>query len=106
MKRAVTIVSYVYGLACIALILGLPRNKYEWMLDAAEPGSPVSFCGLPHDPDGPFRALIFAWLAVAPLVLAGLWGMFRSRSPNGILVVGMLLMAFAWVRLIALTPTC
>ena len=84
----------------------LPLSGVEWMLDAAEPGSPVSFCGLPHDPDGPFRALIFAWLALAPLVLAGLWGMFRRRSANGILVVGVLLMVFAWVRLIALTPTC
>jgi hypothetical protein len=103
-KRSVfVLVSAVYALFCTAMLFGIPRNRYEWMLeDPAMRTDGVTFCTLPIDHGLDARVESFAYLI--PLLVVAVVLSVRRRKPHWLLWVGLVVL---WgVRFLVLTPSC
>jgi hypothetical protein len=105
-KRSVfVLVSAVYALFCTAMLFGIPRNRYEWMLeDPAMRTDGVTFCTLPIDHGLDARVESFAYLI--PLLVVAVVLSVRRRKPHWLLWVGLVLVVLWGVRFLVLTPSC
>ncbi|MGJ7535287.1 MULTISPECIES: hypothetical protein [unclassified Variovorax] len=106
MKRSVfVLVSAVYALFCTAMLFGLPRNRYEWMLeDPAMRADGMTFCTLPIDHGLDARVESFAYLI--PLLVVAVVLSVRRRRPHWLLWVGLVLVVLWGARFLVLTPSC
>jgi hypothetical protein len=105
-KRSVfVLVSAVYALFCTAMLFGIPRNRYEWMLeDPAMRADGRTFCTLPIDHGLDARVESFAYLI--PLLVVAVVLSVRRRKPHWLLWVGLVLVVLWGVRFVVLAPSC
>jgi len=75
-KRLITLLLYLFGAVCLAVLLLVPANEYGWMAGET-PGA-----ALPEDPDAAMRIGIFAAPAVlaALVILAASFAFWKKRG--------------------------
>lgn len=105
MRSVFALVSALYALFCAAMLLAIPRNRYEWMLeDPAMRGDGMTFCTLPIDHGLDARIESFAYLV--PLLVVAVVLSVRRRRPHWLLWVGLVLVVLWGVRFVVLAPSC
>lgn len=103
-KLGLAIVS-LYALFCMGLMLIIPMNKFEWMLD--EPNARtegLTFCGLPLDTDISPRLL--SWAFLAPILIFGIVQSVRHRKIHHSLWIALVLFVIWGWRFFIYYPVC
>ena len=104
-KKIGAAVTSAYAFLCLSLLLMIPMNKFEWMLN--EPSAQtegLSFCGLPLDDDISPRYLSLLFLA--PIFIFGALLSIRQRRIHYSLWIAFALLAiWAW-RFFIYYPLC
>ncbi|WP_143713648.1 DUF2645 family protein [Variovorax sp. RO1] len=105
MKKLGIVITSVYALFCITLMLIIPMNKFEWMLD--EPSARtegLTFCGLPVDEDINPRQLFLAFLV--PILAFGIAQSMRQQKIHYSLWIAFALLAIWGWRFFIYYPLC
>jgi hypothetical protein len=98
-------IAAAYALFCAAMLFGIPRNRYEWMLeDPALRTDGMTFCTLPVDHGVDARIESFAYLV--PLLAVAIALSVRRRRPHWLLWLALALVVLWGVRFVALMPSC
>ncbi|WP_285415074.1 DUF2645 family protein [Variovorax sp. efr-133-TYG-130] len=105
MKRIGLAVVSAYAFFCIALMLLMPMNKYEWMLDEPSAKSDgLTFCGLPIDNDISTRFFSVAFLI--PLFVFAAIQSIREKKIHYSLWIAIALLAIWGWRFFIYYPLC
>jgi hypothetical protein len=106
MRRFLFAFSAVYAAICVLMIFGLPRNKYEWMLDdPAARADGVTFCTLPLD-EAEGSAALFSFIFLAPFLMTAIVLSLQRRKIHPTLWAGLGLLAIWALRFFVLSPAC
>ncbi|WP_422084664.1 DUF2645 family protein [Variovorax sp.] len=105
MKRIGLAVVSAYAFFCISLMLLMPVNKYEWMLEESSAKSDgLTFCGLPIDNDISTRFFSAAFLI--PLFVFAAIQSIREREIHYSLWIAIALLAVWGWRFFIYYPFC
>lgn len=105
MKKIGMALASAYAFFCIAFMLLIPMNKYEWMLDEPNAKSEgLTFCGLPLDDDISARLFSFAFL-IPLLVLAVVQSIRKKKAHYSLWIAVALLAVWGW-RFFIYYPLC
>ncbi len=105
MKKIGMAMASLYALFCAGLILILPMNKFEWMLD--EPSARtegLTFCGLPID-DGIDLRSGYLFLLI-PFLAIGITQSIRQKRIHYTLWIFFMLLAIWGWRFFIHYPIC
>ena len=105
MKKIGLAIASAYAFFCIALMLLMPMNKYEWMLDEPNAKSDgLTFCGLPIDNDISTR--FFSLAVLIPLLVFAAIQSIREREIHYSLWISIALLAVWGWRFLIYYPVC
>jgi hypothetical protein len=106
MRKILFTLGTVYSAFCLLLIFGLPRNRYEWMLDdPALRADSLTFCTLPLD-DGEGSSEVISFFFLIPFLVSAFALSMRQRKIHLSIWVGLALVAIWLLRFYVLSPRC
>ena len=106
MRKIIFGLSSVYSALCVLVIFGLPRNKYEWMLDdPAMREDAITFCTLPLD-DSEGSSEIISFIFLIPFLASAIALSIRQRKIHFSLWAALGLVAVWVLRFYIFSPRC